>query len=108
MHIYLASWACMEVNQLGEKVMMLKCAIPAPVISTKRELTRIVYSSHMCVAKASSHLWDYVEPRDGFCYLLRIPTSYLVLPHSGTPFLSFPFLFFSSFSTFFLFSPCYL
>ena len=50
-----------------------------------------------------SHLWDYVEPREAFCYFLRIvsPNGCLVLPLSGTPFYSFlllsPSLIFFSF-----------
>ena len=51
-----------------------------------------VFSSYTCNGR--SHLWDYVEPREAFCYFLRIvpPNGCLVLPLSGTPFLSFVLL----------------
>ena len=48
-----------------------------------------VFSSYTCNRR--SHLWDYVESQEALCYFLRIvsPTGCLVLPLSGTPFLSF-------------------
>ena len=48
-----------------------------------------MFSSHTCNRR--SHLWDYVEPREAFCYFLRIvsPNGCLVLPLAGTPFSSF-------------------
>ena len=65
-----------------------------------------VFSPYTCNRR--SHLWDYVEPREAFCYFLRIvsPNGCLVLPLSGTPFsfflsflitLFFSFLLLSSF-----------
>ena len=45
-----------------------------------------VFSSYTCNRR--SHLWDYVEPREAFCYFLGIvsPNGCLVLPLSSTPF----------------------
>ena len=64
-----------------------------------------MFSSYMCNRK--SHLWDYVEPVEAFCYFLKIvsPTVCLVMPLSGTPFCSFlllspPFFSFLVFSSF--------
>ena len=47
-----------------------------------------------------SYIWDYVEPREAFCYFLRIvsPNGCLVLSLSVTPFFSFPLRFSPLFS----------
>ena len=57
-----------------------------------------VFSSYTCNRR--SYIWDYVEPREAFCYFLRIvsPNGCLVLPLSVTPFFSFPLLFSPLFS----------
>ena len=57
-----------------------------------------MFSSYTCNRR--SYLWDIVEPREAFCYFLRIvsPNGCLVLPLSVTPFFSFPLLFSSLFS----------
>ena len=59
-----------------------------------------MFSSYTCNRR--SHLWDYVEPREAFCYFLRIvsPNGCLVLPLSGTP---FSFLLLSPLSSLFSF-----
>ena len=63
-----------------------------------------MFSYYTCNRR--SHLWDYVEPREAFCYFLRIvsPNGCLVLPLSGTPF-SFRLLCSPLFSFVFLSSP---
>ena len=63
----------------------------------------VCVSSYTCNRRY--YLWDYVEPREAFCYFLRIvsPTGCLVLPLPGTPFSSF-LLISSPFCSFLLFS----
>ena len=71
-----------------------------------------MFSSYTCNRR--SHLWDYVEPREAFCYFLRIvsPNGCLVLSLSGTSFFLFSPTFYSFvllcsllFSSVFLSSP---